>query len=131
MKQPVDTVKYVLGLYQLAPVGLLDASLHAGDEAGLIFEHAGNGVFHQLLGVLAIGRGHLLEPRFNVGGEAYFHAFQPTKKRAGGQGLTRAAPVWLRSRRRWRDCAGRASLRGPRRSGGSAPGRCRNLTAWW
>ena len=76
MKQPVDTVKHVFGLYKLATVGLLDASLHSCDEAGLIFEHAGNSVFHQLLSVFAIGRGHLLEPRFNVGREMYFHAFQ-------------------------------------------------------
>jgi hypothetical protein len=48
--------------HKLAPVGLLDAFLHASDEAGLIFEHAGNSVFHQLLGVLAIGGRPLLEP---------------------------------------------------------------------
>jgi hypothetical protein len=79
MQQAVDTVKYVIVLYKLAPVGLLDAPLHARDEAGLIFEHAGNSVFHQLLGVLAIGRGHLLEPRFNLGREMYFHIFQGTR----------------------------------------------------
>ena len=56
MEQPVDTAKHVFVLYKLAPVGLLDASLHARDEAGLIFEHAGSRVLHQLLGVLAVGR---------------------------------------------------------------------------
>ena len=81
MKQPVDTVKHVVVLYKLAPAGLLDASLHARDEAGLIFEHAGHRVFHQLLGVLAMGRGHLLEPRFNVGREMYFHAFKVRENR--------------------------------------------------
>ena len=54
-KQPVDAVKDVLVLYKFATVGLLDASLHAYDEAGLIFEHPGNSVFHQLLGVIATG----------------------------------------------------------------------------
>jgi hypothetical protein len=54
-------------LYKLATVGLLNASLHSGDEAGLIFEHSGNSVLHQLLGILAVGIGHLLELRFNVG----------------------------------------------------------------
>jgi hypothetical protein len=29
-----------------------------------------------LLGVIAIGSGHLLEPRFDIGGEVYFHAFK-------------------------------------------------------
>ena len=90
MEQPVDTAKHVFVLYKLAPVGLLDASLHARDEAGLIFEHAGNSIFHQLLGVLAIGKGHLLEPRLNVGREMYFHAFQGTRKpgvRQHGQGM--------------------------------------------
>ena len=87
MKQPVYTVKHVFVLYKLAPVYLLDASLHASDEAGLIFEHAGNSVFHQLLGVLAIGRGHLLEPRFNVGREMYFHAFKIRENRCGGNGV--------------------------------------------
>src|ERR1017187_9257843 len=71
---------------ELATVGLLDASLYSRAEAGLIFEHAGNSVFHQLLGVLAIGRGHLLEPRFNVGREMYFHSLQGTGKPGRGQG---------------------------------------------
>jgi hypothetical protein len=63
------------------PGRLLDASLHAGDEAGLIFEHAGNCIFHQLLGVLAIGGGYLLMPRFNVGREVHFHAFKVRENR--------------------------------------------------
>ena len=46
MKQPVDAVKDVFVLDKLTPVGLPDASLHSGDEEGLIFEHADNGVFH-------------------------------------------------------------------------------------
>jgi hypothetical protein len=33
-----------------------------------------------LLGVLAIGKGQLLEPRFNVGREMYFHTLQDTRK---------------------------------------------------
>ena len=68
MKQPVDAIEHVLMLYKLAPVGLRDALLHTGDEAGLIVKHSGGGVFHQLLGVLAIGRGHLPEP-FSTSGE--------------------------------------------------------------
>jgi len=80
-----DTVQHVFVLYKLAPVGLFDACLRSYDEAGLIFEHAGNSVFHQLLGVLATGRGHLLKPRFNVGREMYFHAFQDAGKPARGQ----------------------------------------------
>ena len=63
-------------LHKLATVGLLDASLDSCDEAGLIFEHPGNGVFHQLLGILAIGNGDLLKSRFNVGREMYFHVLQ-------------------------------------------------------
>jgi hypothetical protein len=63
-------------LYELAAVSLLDASLHASDETGLVLKHPGNGVFHQLLGVFTVGRGQLLEPRFDVGREMYFHAFK-------------------------------------------------------
>jgi hypothetical protein len=74
VKQPVDSVKHVFMLYKFATVGLFDALLHASDKTGLIVQHPGNCVFHQLLGVLAAGRGHLLEPRFDVGGEMYFHA---------------------------------------------------------
>jgi hypothetical protein len=33
-----------------------------------------------LLGVLAMGKGQLLEPRFNVRREMYFHALQDTRK---------------------------------------------------
>jgi len=66
----------------VAAIGLLDASLHACDEAGLAFEHAGNCVFHQLLRVLAIRRSHLLEPGFHVGREMYFHELQVTRKPA-------------------------------------------------
>ena len=79
MKQPVDTVKHVFVLDKLAPVGLLDTFLHPGDEAGLIFEHARNSVFNQLLGVLAIGKGHFLQARFNLGREMYFHSLQDTR----------------------------------------------------
>jgi hypothetical protein len=68
-------------LYKLATVGLFTASLHSCDEAILIFEHAGNSVFYQLLGVLAIGKGHLLEPCFDVGREMYFHAFKVRENR--------------------------------------------------
>ncbi len=75
------TVKHFLMCDKLATVRLLDASLHACDEAGLIFQHAGNSTFHELLGVLAIGRGHLLEPRFNVWREMYFHAFKVRENR--------------------------------------------------
>jgi hypothetical protein len=34
-----------------------------------------------LLGILAISKGHLLEPRFNLGREMYFHAFQVRETR--------------------------------------------------
>ena len=78
MKKPVDPVKHLLMLDELTTIGLLDARLHTRNEAGLIVEHAGNCLFHQLLGVLAIGGGHLLEPRFNVRREMYFYAFQDT-----------------------------------------------------
>jgi len=66
--------------YKLATVGLLNTSLYSGDEAGLIFEHSGNSVLHQLLDILAVGNSHLLEPRFNVGRKMYFHALQSTQK---------------------------------------------------
>jgi hypothetical protein len=78
MKQPVNAVEHVLVFYKLAPAGLLNASLHSSDETGLIFEHPGNSVLHKLLGVLAVGRGQLLEPRFNVGCEMDFHEAQNT-----------------------------------------------------
>ena len=96
MKQPVDTIKHVFVLYKLATVGLLDASVHSCDEAGLIFKHAGNSVFHQLLGVLAIGGGHLLKPRFNVGREMYFHAFKIREKRRGCNGVAPFAALVIR-----------------------------------
>jgi len=85
VKQAVDTVQHVLVFYKLATVGLFDACLHSCDEAGLIFEHTGNSVCHQLLGVLAMGRSHFLEPPFNVGREMYFHVFQDKGKPAWGQ----------------------------------------------
>jgi hypothetical protein len=72
-------------LYKLATVGLLDAPLYSCNEAGLIFEHARNSVFHQLLGILAIGGSHLLEPHFNLGRKMYFHAFQDTGKQSPWQ----------------------------------------------
>ena len=45
--------------------------------------------------------------------------------------LTLAKPIGPRIPRPRRDCASRAILRAPRRSGGSAPGRCLTLLAWW
>jgi len=80
-KQAADAVEHFFVLYKLASVGLLDASLHTGDEARLIFEHAGNRVFHQLLRVLAIRGGYLLELRFDVGREMYFHALRVPENR--------------------------------------------------
>ena len=77
----MDTANDVFVPNKLATAGLLDAFLHSCDEAGLIFEHAGNSVFHELLGILAISKGHLLEPRFNLGREMYFHAFQVRETR--------------------------------------------------
>jgi hypothetical protein len=46
---------------------LINASLHSRDEAGLIFQHPADSILHQLLGILAVGTGQLLEARFNVG----------------------------------------------------------------
>jgi len=76
VKKFVDAVDHILVLDKLAAVGLLNASLHACGEAGLIFEHPGNGVLHKLLGVLAVGDSYLLKPRFNVGREMHFHALK-------------------------------------------------------
>jgi hypothetical protein len=66
LKQPVDTVNHVFVRYKLATAGLLDASLHSCDEAVLIFEHAGNSVFHQLLGVPAMLRRGIDITGFNL-----------------------------------------------------------------
>ena len=52
---------------ELASVRLRDAFLNTGHETRLIFQHAGNRVFYQLLGVLAASKGHLLKTFFNVG----------------------------------------------------------------
>ena len=71
MKQPVDTVEHFFMLYKLATVGLFNSPLHACDEAGLVVEHAVNRLFHELFGILAIGRGYLLKPCFNIGRRAY------------------------------------------------------------
>ena len=67
MKQSVDAVKHVLVINKLAAVSLINASLHSRDEAGLIFQHPADSILHQLLGILAVGTGQLLEARFNVG----------------------------------------------------------------
>jgi hypothetical protein len=84
VKESVDTIKHVFMLYKLATISLLNTSLYSGDEAGLIFEHPGNSILHQLLGILAVGNSHLLEPRFNVGREMHFHAFKVREDRERG-----------------------------------------------
>ncbi len=76
LAQPIDAGHHVFVVDELATVGLRDAFFHTGNEAGVIFQHVANGVFHQLLGVLAIGKRYLLEPRFNVGREMYFHSLR-------------------------------------------------------
>jgi len=90
VKQPVDAVEHVFVLYKLAPVGLLNASLHSCNEASLIFEHPRDGVFYELLGILAVGNGQSLEARFNVGREMYFHGPRVRKGCAHGKA---ASPV--------------------------------------
>src|ERR1700733_3910281 len=87
MKEPVNAVNDFGMLYKLATVGLLDAVLHPSYEAGLVFEHAINSLSHQLLGILSIGRGHFLEPRFDIRREMYFH----TPKSMDGDGLCQGA----------------------------------------
>jgi hypothetical protein len=66
LEQPVDPLHHVLMVEKFATIGGCNSLFDAGGKAGLIFQHTDNGVFHQLLGVLAIGKRHLLEPRFNV-----------------------------------------------------------------
>jgi hypothetical protein len=85
MKQPLEAVKYIFVLHKLTTVGLLNAFLYTCYEASLFLEHPGNSVFNELLGVLAIGKGHLLKPRFNVGREMYFHDFKVREKPAARQ----------------------------------------------
>jgi hypothetical protein len=60
-------------LYNLATVGLLNTSVHTDGKTGLVLKHPINSFFHQLLSILALCRGHLLEPRFNIRREMYFH----------------------------------------------------------
>ena len=73
VKQPLDAIPHLLILNSLAAIGLLDAPLYPSDKPGLIFKHAIDCFFHQLLGILSVRRGHLLKPCFNVGREMYFH----------------------------------------------------------
>lgn len=61
-KSRFDAPHHVVVVDKLASLGLRNAFLHTDDEAGLIFQHAGNR--SQLLGVLAAGKGDL---SFNVG----------------------------------------------------------------
>jgi hypothetical protein len=49
------------------PVRLLNATLNARDEAGLIVKQPVDRALHQLLNILAIGGGDLRQPRFDVG----------------------------------------------------------------
>src|ERR1700679_3429556 len=94
LKKPVNAIKHVPVLDQLATVGLLDAFLNACDEAGLIFKHAANSIFDKLLCVLAIGHRYLLQACFNVGRETNFHAARLRNKRLWGNGGTvKAKPV--------------------------------------
>ena len=76
VKEPVDTIQHVFVFYKLGAVGLLKAPLHTDDKAGPIFKHAMDGLFDQLLRILAVRRGNLLKPRFNVVREVYFHTFE-------------------------------------------------------
>lgn len=73
--------QHVFVFYQVAKVGLLDAFLNPGNKPGLILEHVGNSIFNQLLGVLSVGNGHLLQARFDFGREMNFHPFRLRKKR--------------------------------------------------
>jgi hypothetical protein len=77
-------------LYEFAMIGLIDAFLHARDEACLVFEHATHRLCHQLLSVLATGRGHLLEPHLNVRRKVHFQI--PSLRWFGLQIQARALP---------------------------------------
>lgn len=66
LEQPVDALHHVLMVYEFAAFRCCNSLFKPGDKTGVTFQHPGNSLFHQLLGVLAIGKRHLLEPRFNV-----------------------------------------------------------------
>ena len=51
-----------------------NAALHAFNKGGLMFQHAGNGFFHDLRGVLALAGSKLLKLGFRGGCEMNFHA---------------------------------------------------------
>jgi len=76
-------------LHQLTPIGLLDTSLHSRHEASLTFKHPVDRLFHQLLGILTIGGGHLSKPRYHIGREVYFHIPKP---RCYGEVLSTGVP---------------------------------------
>jgi hypothetical protein len=61
---------------KFATVGGRNSLFDPRYKTGLIFQHADNGVFYQLLGVLAICKRHLLEPRFNIGRKMDLHALE-------------------------------------------------------
>jgi len=46
LKEPVDALHHVVMVDKFASVRLRDAFLNTGDETRLIFQHAGNRVFH-------------------------------------------------------------------------------------
>ncbi len=70
---------------QFTAFGCCNSLLNPGNKAGLLFQHAGNGVFNQLLGVLATGKRNLLKPRFNVGREMNFHGSKIAKGGRAGK----------------------------------------------
>ena len=59
---------------EFAAIGCCNSLFDRRNKTSLTFQHAGNRVFHQLFGVLAIGKRHLLKPVFDIRREMNFHA---------------------------------------------------------
>lgn len=75
-QKPGDAVRHLIVVDKFAPVGLCNAIVYADHKSGLAFEHVGNCVLDQLLGILANCLRHLLKPRLHIGCEMYFHALR-------------------------------------------------------
>lgn len=61
---------------EFAAIGCCEPFFNCSNNTSLTFQHVRNGILHQLLGVLAIGKRHLLQPCLDIWRKMNFHAFK-------------------------------------------------------
>ena len=70
----LESSVHLFFLDELSPISLRDPFLHSGSKAGIFLQETQSSFFQQTRRICAPVAGNLLQLRFLLGSEMYFHA---------------------------------------------------------